>query len=442
MPSVLAGAEEGTVAAWLVAEGDTIAVGDTIAEIETDKASVEYQAESAGIVGRILAQTGTAIPVGEPIIVLVEPGEDPAEALAGEGPGASAVAEPDDAAPAPAVTAPDPAQQSPSGAEGSRPQPAPSGAGAAGAEAARIFASPVARMVARQGGLDVAALTGSGPNGRFTRRDVEAALRAARTAPIAPETSAAQVAHEHAASPEAVLGRPAPAPYDAGEATLVPHTAMRRTIARRLTLSQSTIPHFQLVADCLVDDLLALRASINAERDGRPLSVNDFVIKAVAGALGDVPEANVTWRDDGMLHHTRADVAVAVATEGGLITPVVRDAGARSVSDISRSVVDLAEKARDKRLTQEEIDGGTFTVSNLGMFGTLGFSAIVNPPHWGILAVGAAKKQPVVAEGSLAIATVMRCTLSVDHRAVDGALAAKWMAAFQRRVEKPLLIVA
>ncbi|GAA3754408.1 pyruvate dehydrogenase complex dihydrolipoamide acetyltransferase [Microbacterium kribbense] len=426
MPSVLAGADEGAIAAWLVAEGDEIAVGDAIVEIETDKATVEYQAEAAGTLGRIVVPAGVAAPVGAPIAVLVEAGEDVAQAVQELGlvSGAGAAGEPD-AVPA-AVSDESPSAPVPAADESAAQEPAARDAGA------RLFASPIARKTAHENGIDLAGLTGTGPEARITRRDVDAAVRRAQ-----------------AAQPVAELRAPASIPPAAptasatgdGEATLVPHSSMRRAIARRLTESQATVPQFQIVAECVVDKLLALRAQVNATLAAQKLSVNDFVVKAVAGALADVPEANVTWTDAGMLHHTRADVAVAVSTDGGLITPVVRDVGSRSVSAVGAAVAGLAERARAKRLTQAEIEGGTFTVSNLGMFGTVGFSAIVNPPHWGILAVGAATQQPVVVDGALTAATVMRCTLSVDHRAVDGALAARWLAAFQRRVEEPLLIL-
>ncbi|MCS5497690.1 2-oxo acid dehydrogenase subunit E2 [Cnuibacter physcomitrellae] len=236
---------------------------------------------------------------------------------------------------------------------------------------------------------------------------------------------------------------PAPAAASAsadGDDDLIPHTPMRKAIARRLTESKATVPHFYLTADCRVDELLALRARINASSPRR-VSVNDLVVKAVAAAFTDVPDANVTWTDSGMRVHRSVDISVAVATEGGLLTPVVRDVGRASVTEVSRQIADLAERARDRKLRQDELEGGSFSVSNLGMFGTLEFAAILNPPQSGILAVGAAKKQPVVVDDELAIATVMRVTLSVDHRAVDGALAAQWLGAFVERIEDPLSIV-
>ncbi|WP_308492277.1 dihydrolipoamide acetyltransferase family protein [Microbacterium terrisoli] len=453
MPSVLAGAEEGAIAAWLVAEGDEVAVGDAIVEIETDKATVEYEAEAAGTLGRILVPAGVAASVGDPIAVLVDAGEDVARAAqelgltsaagAGGEPDALPAAVSDESPSAPVPAAQEPATQEPAAQEPAAREPAAQERATREATAqeptarntgARLFASPIARKIAQKNGVELATLAGTGPEGRVTRRDVEAALRRA------PATQAASTSAEPASTPPAAAATRADTSVDT-DAVLVPHSPMRRAIARRLTESQATIPQFQVVAECVVDDLLALRTQVNATLAGQKLSVNDFVVKAVAGALSDVPEANVTWTDEGMLQHSRADVAVAVSTDGGLVTPVVRDVGSRSVSAVGAAVADLAERARAKRLTQTEIEGGTFTVSNLGMFGTVGFSAIVNPPHWGILAVGAARQQPVVVDGALAVATVMRCTLTVDHRAVDGALAAQWLAAFQRRIEEPLLIL-
>jgi pyruvate dehydrogenase E2 component (dihydrolipoamide acetyltransferase) len=419
MPSVLAGAEEATIANWLIAEGDTVAIGDAIAEIETEKALVEYAAEQEGTVGRLVLEPGMTGAVGAPIAVLLGAGEGPADVdavLGSEG-----------------VPAESDAREVPAGTAVSSPAPAlrlapaaativTASANPAAPDSPQRFASPIARKLAAERGLDLATVTGTGPGGRITRRDVEAASRSAASA-IAASASAA----------DAVI--PAPA------GRLVPHTPMRRAIARRLTESKATVPHFYLLAECRVDELLALRTRLNATLP-RKVSVNDFVIKAAAGAFEAVPEANVTWTDDGMVVHDTVDISVAVATDGGLTTPVVRDVGARSLSNISAAVADLAGRARDKRLRQDELDGGSFSVSNLGMYGTVEFSAILNPPQWGILAVGAATKQAVVVDDELVVATVMRCMLSVDHRAVDGALGARWLAALKERIENPLTILA
>lgn len=452
MPSVLAGAEEAAIANWLVAEGDTVAVGDAIAEIETEKAVVEYAAEEAGVVGRIVLDAGTTAAIGDPIAVLLAEGEGAGDvdaalgAAGGEAGGSGAPARDEAAAQAAAsaeaVASPTAGDEPPvpAGDRGDAPAAAGvAGTGEAGSERAtaaeaapgpggpeRVFASPIARKLASERGLDLSRVAGTGPGGRITRRDVAVA------APQHPEPAAAP---QPVAAPQPTApGRPAEAPE------LVPHTGMRRAIARRLTESKATVPHFYLVAECRVDELLALRAKVNAVRESR-ISVNDFVVKAVASAFESVPEANVTWTDEGMLHHRTVDVSVAVVTEGGLVTPVVRDVGSRSVSDVSARIRELAERAHGKRLRQDELEGGSFSVSNLGMYGTVEFAAILNPPQWGILAVGAAKRQAVVVDDELVPATVMRCTLSVDHRAVDGALAARWLAAFQDRIENPLAIL-
>ncbi|GLK16014.1 dihydrolipoamide acetyltransferase family protein [Herbiconiux flava] len=441
MPSVLAGSEEAAIASWLVTPGQTVAVGDPLAEIETEKAVVEYNSEDAGVVGRVLLEPGQAGEIGAPIAVLISEGETDADidAALGQAP-AAAVTGPD--------SAPDATERDPDGgtpvveaasleaaAEEAAPAApaAPAAASAASEEApqsdsARLFVSPIARKLAKERGLDPAAITGTGPGGRIVRRDVEEAVVPSVAAPAA---AAAPAAERASVDPETTSP-------DGTE--LVPHTAMRKAIARRLTESKSTVPHFYLTAECRVDELLALRARVNETSSVR-VSVNDFVLKAVAAAFQAVPEANVTWSDEGMRVHPSVDIAVAVATDGGLVTPVVRGVDARSLSSVSTAVADLAGRAKAKKLKQSELEGGSFSVSNLGMYGTLEFAAILNPPHSGILAVGAAKPQPVVVDGELAVATVMRCTLSVDHRAVDGALAARWLAAFQQAVENPLSIL-
>jgi pyruvate dehydrogenase E2 component (dihydrolipoamide acetyltransferase) len=301
----------------------------------------------------------------------------------------------------------------------------------------RLFASPIVRKVAREQGIDLAAIAGTGPNGRIVRRDLErlagqprpAAGEAHDAARPAPQPATAQPAPQRATAPASAAG------------TLIPHTPIRRAIARRLTESKATTPHFYLTTECVVDELLALRERIN-ETATVKISVNDFVVMAVAAAFGDVPEANVTWSDEGLLAHGSVDVSIAVATDGGLVTPVLRGVEAKRLSVIAAEARSLAQRARDRRLLQHELEGGVFSVSNLGMYGTLEFSAIINPPQSGILAVGAAKPQPVVAGGAVTVATVMRCTLSVDHRAIDGALAARWLAAFTTRVQDPLGMIA
>jgi len=443
MPSVLAGATEAAIANWLVGLGDTVAVGQPLAEIETEKALVEYAAEEAGTVGRLVLGVGDTGEIGDPIAVLVAVGETDADidaALSGEAPAPAHASAPASAAPA-AQAAPTAAQAPPPGAPASAatpvspaaqaPGPGVPGAQANGHQAAdggrsRIFASPLVRKIAGERGIDLAAIAGTGPNGRIVRRDLEQFL-AAQPVPV------------QRIEPEPVQ-TPTPAqastPVVAGD-QLIPHTPMRRAIARRLTESKATVPHFYMVAECVVDELLELRTRIN-ETAPVKISVNDFVVMAVAAAFRDVPEANVTWSDEGLVAHGSVDISIAVATEGGLVTPVLRRVDGKRLSDVARESQDLAQRARDRRLRQDELEGGTFSVSNLGMYGTLEFSAIINPPQSGILAVGAAKQQPVVTDGAVTVATVMRCTLSVDHRAIDGALAARWLSAFTTRLEHPL----
>ena len=496
MPSVLAGAEEAAISNWLVAPGDTVAVGDPLAEIETEKAIVEYGAEEAGVVGRLVLAVGDSGEIGAPIAVLVHEGETDADidaALSGEtaaapaapGPAATAIppgaSAPDPAAPAipdavsPSAPAPPAARPAaspvgatpvPAGPVPASPVPASPAAGPVGATPAaltgppvpaapagppvpaahrayeseptqaatpvRIFASPLVRKIARQEGLDLAALSGSGPNGRIVRRDLERLAgqrQAAGEARNGAQVAAAQAAPQPAAAPQ----EPSQAPAD----TLIPHTPIRRAIARRLTESKTTTPHFYMTTECVVDELLTLRTRVN-ETGPVKVSVNDFVIMAVAAAFGDVPEANVTWSDEGLVAHASVDVSIAVATDGGLVTPVLRGVEAKRLSAIAAEAQSLVQRARDRRLLQHELEGGVFSISNLGMYGTLEFSAIINPPQSGILAVGAATPQAVVVDGAVTVATVMRCTLSVDHRAIDGALAARWLAAFTARIQNPL----
>lgn len=408
MPSVAAGASEATVASWLVAPGDTVTAGTPLAEIETEKALVEYAAESSGVIGRLVVAAGETVETGSPIAVLTAPGETDADIDAALGVvTASAAAAP---------VSPD-ASASDVSAETRH--------AIASTNGRRVFASPIARKAARMRGIDLASVTGTGPNGRIVRRDLDRLAAAPAAAPV-PADVPADVAETEPASARLAEGD-----------TLIPHTPMRRAIARRLTESKTTVPHFYLTADCVVDELLALREQVNTSAPPK-ISVNDFVLAAVAAAFGDVPEANVTWSDEGLIAHQAVDLAIAVATDGGLVTPVLRDTGSKKLSQIARESAGLAARARDRRLRQDEIEGGVFSVSNLGMYGTTGFSAIINPPQSGILAVGAATPQPVAAGGELRVATVMRCTLSVDHRAIDGALAARWLTAFTRRIENPL----
>ena len=414
MPGVLAGAEEAALAGWLVAVGDTVAVGDPLAEIETEKATVEYTAEFAGVLGRTLIAAGDSSEVGAPIAVLVAAGEGDAEIdaiLAGTD--------------APIVKIMDAPEVEVVVVEGDEP-------GFASIPGERRFASPLARRLARERGLDLSLITGTGPGGRICRRDIESFVAVAvAVAPVAVVAASASVS---GAAPSS--GSASESDWDE-----IPHTGMRKAIARRLTESKSTVPHFYLTAECRVDALLALRSRINETSPVR-ISVNDLVVKAAAAAFADVPDANVTWTETALRRHRTIDISVAVATDGGLMTPVLRDVGVKSLTAVSTEISALAIRARKRRLRQDELEGGSFSVTNLGMYGTLEFAAILNPPQSGILAVGAATEQAVVDEhGTIVVATVMRCTLSVDHRAIDGALAAQWLAAFTRRIENPFSVL-
>ncbi|RIK86617.1 MAG: pyruvate dehydrogenase complex dihydrolipoamide acetyltransferase [Hyphomicrobiales bacterium] len=399
LPSLSAGMEDGIVARWLKSEGEWAAKGEIIAEIETDKATMELEAETSGRLGRILVGEGGRAVVNQTIAVLLGEGEEVAGTAA-------------PAAPVPQAPPPSPA------------------AAVARPERERAFASPLARRIARENGIDLAGLTGSGPRGRIVRIDVERARTDA--APVA--EASPQV------SPPVATSVAVPAGLGAYEA--VPHSGMRRVIASRLTQSKTTIPHFYLTADCEIDALLALRAQVNAVRDASErISVNDFVVKAAAAALRAVPDANVIWTDDALLRLKSIDISVAVATEGGLITPVVRDVGSKSIGAISGEIRSLAARARENRLKPEDYQGGGFSVSNLGMYGVQSFSAIVNPPQSCILAVGAAERRPVVRGDGIVPATMMMCTLSVDHRSVDGALGASLLSAFKAAIEQPLRLL-
>lgn len=428
MPEVLAGAVEAAIQTWLVEPGANVSVGQPLAEIETDKAVVEFAAEFEGIVGRLLAAEGDSVAVGEPILVMLSPGEgdeaiDVALAAAG-------VSVPSPATTAPAVPVADDPSRPPQERAAEqhaveverRPDPG-----------RRLFASPLVRRLAAEKEIQLSEMTGTGPNGRIVRRDLERHLEA-----VAEEAAAPREAPTATAAPV----RDAPtAPTGDADYEDIPLDRMRRAIARRLTESKSTVPHFYLVADCRVDALLELRAQVNASAP-RKISINDFVIKAVAGALTEVPEANAIWNEDSIRRFATVDIAVAVAIDGGLTTPVLRNVARMPLTVLSHTVAELAERARAGGLKQHELVGGSFSVSNLGMYGTAQFSAILNPPQAGILAVGAARKAALVDEnGQVAAGTVMTVTLSADHRVLDGAVAAQWLAAFQRRIENPLTIL-
>lgn len=444
MPALSPTMEEGNLAKWLVKEGDKVSAGDVIAEIETDKATMEVEAVDEGIVAKIVVPAGTeGVKVNSLIAVLADEGEDVAEAAKAASGDAPAAAPKAETAPAPAPASA-PAAAPVAAAPAAAPAPVAASAPAPAAKGERLFASPLARRVAKDAGVELAAVSGTGPHGRIIRKDVEAAIASGvKTAAKPAASAAAPQAAVSGASDEATLKM-----FEEGSYELVPHDGMRKTIARRLMESKLTVPHFYLTIDCELDALLALRSQLNAsapviktekgEVPAYKLSVNDLVIKATALALRDVPEANVSWTDAGMVKHKHADVGVAVSIPGGLITPIVRGAETKALSAISNEMKDLAKRARDRKLKPSEYQGGTTSVSNLGMFGVKDFAAIINPPHATIFAVGAGEQRAVVKNGELAVATVMSVTLSTDHRAVDGALAAELAKVFKTYIENPL----
>ncbi|TPM41893.1 pyruvate dehydrogenase complex dihydrolipoamide acetyltransferase [Mesorhizobium sp. B2-3-4] len=448
MPALSPTMEEGNLSKWLVKEGDKVSPGDVIAEIETDKATMEVEAVDEGTVAKLVVPAGTeGVKVNALIAILAGEGEDAGAAAKG-GSGAAPKAEAAKADAPKAEAAKEAAKPSASAAPApAKTEPAPAASGHAGGE--RVFASPLARRIAKDAGVDVSAVTGTGPHGRVVKADVDAAIAGggAKAAPAAKAPAGAPAAASapavKAMSDDQVLKL-----FEAGSYELVPHDNMRKTIARRLVEAKSTIPHFYLTLDCELDALLALRSQLNAaapmkktDKGDAPvykLSVNDMVIKAMAMALKAVPDANASWTESAMVKHRHADVGVAVSIPGGLITPIVRKADEKTLSTISNEMKDLASRARSRKLKPEEYQGGTTAVSNLGMFGIKDFAAVINPPHATILAVGAGEERAVVKNGEIKIATVMSVTLSTDHRAVDGALGAELLVAFKRLIENPM----
>ena len=425
MPALSPTMTEGNLAKWHKREGDEISAGDVIAEIETDKATMELEAIDEGVLGKILVAEGAqGIAVNTPIALMLAEGED-ASAL-------DAALKEAGGAEAPAETA-EPKDEAPPRAAEEAPRPAPRPTlRREGKE--RVFASPLARRMAKQAGLDLAAIEGSGPHGRIVKKDIEAALAAG----VAPAPPADRPTAPPAAPAVEAPGMPA---Y-----VEVPHTVMRKIIARRLAESKREAPHFYLTIDCRIDELLKVREELNGRSPEEApgayrISLNDFVIRAAALALKQVPAANATWTETAIRRYQAADISVAVALPDGLITPIIRGADQKGLADISREMVELAARARAGKLTPEEYQGGTFSISNLGMFGIKDFAAVINPPQGCILAVGAGGPRPVVTDGALALATVMSCTLSVDHRAVDGAVGAEFMAAFKQLIEDPLTML-
>jgi len=438
MPALSPTMEEGKLAKWHVKEGDSVSSGDVIAEIETDKATMEVEAVDEGKIGKILVAEGTdGVKVNAVIAVLLEEGED-ASAI---GAGASAAPKAEEKA-APKAEAPKAEAAPAPAAKAEAPKPAAAPAPAK-AEGGKVFASPLARRLAKEAGIDIAAISGSGPKGRVVKSDVEAAksgkapLKAAASAPAA------------AAAPAGMSKNQVMALFEDGSYEVVPNDGMRKVVAARLTESKQTVPHFYLTLDCRIDTLLAAREEINAKapksKEGKPaykLSVNDFVMKAWAVALQRVPLANATWAGDSILYHKRSDVAVAVAVPGGLFTPVVKGCEAKTLRQISEEVKDLATRAKSKKLAPHEYQGGSSSVSNLGMFGIREFAAVINPPHGTILAVGAGEERVYADKGEIKTGQFMTVTLSCDHRAVDGALGAELLGVFKSLIENPVMMLA
>ena len=423
MPALSPTMEEGTLAKWLVKEGDTVQSGDLLAEIETDKATMEFEAVDEGVIGKILIAEGTeGVKVNTAIAIIGEEGEDMSAA-------------PEAAAPV-AATAP-------AEAEVATPAATPAPAAPAAKDGSRLFATPLARRIAADKGLDLATITGSGPHGRIIKADLEnATAKPTAATASAPAASADAPAAAMATGPSTAQ---VTAMYEGRQFEEIKLDGMRKIIAARLTEAKQTVPHFYLRRDIQLDALLKFRSQLNKtlEVRGVKLSVNDFIIKACALALQEVPEANAVWAGDRVLQMTASDVSVAVAIEGGLFTPVLQDAEMKSLSALSVQMKDLASRARDRKLAPQEYQGGSFAISNLGMFGIDNFDAIINPPHSGILAVGAGAKKPIVgADGELAVATVMSVTLSVDHRVIDGSMAANLLNAIKANLENPMGMLA
>ena len=435
MPALSPTMTEGNLAKWLKREGDEVRSGDVLAEIETDKATMEVEAVDDGRVGKILVPEGTqGVKVNQPIALLLGEGEDN-----------SVLAQPGSSPTRPAASPAAPPAQAEPPASTTKAAPPPA---AGNGHDNRVFASPLARRMAQQAGLDLGAIVGSGPQGRVVKSDIEAALTATRAPRAEPAMPAARSVAPVPVRPapesptptllskERVLALAGNPPY-----TERPLSAMRRVIARRLTEAKQTVPHFYLTIDCEIDELLKIRTELNSKSEAYRISVNDFVIRAAALALRRVPAANASWSDEAILQWDTVDIAIAVALDDGLITPIIKQADRKGLATIAGETRDLVARARAGKLKLEEFQGGTFSISNLGMFGVREFAAVINPPHGGILAVGAGEQRPVVKGGALAVATVMSCTLSCDHRAVDGAVGAQFLAALKKLVEDPLTML-
>ena len=447
MPALSPTMEEGTLSKWFVKEGDTVNSGDVLAEIETDKATMEVEAVEEGVIAKLLVSGGSeGVKVNAPIAILLEEGEDESD-LEGFGGGGEKPkteteksAHPDESR-EPVPQTPSSKTLDPVVQRGERENIKSSGD--------RIKASPLAKRIAKDAGLDLASISGSGPNGRIIKADVEAAI-SAPASKAAPQASAQTAAPQAGAATSQEVGMPLGGGAEyltkrgivAGTYDLEPLNGMRRTIAKRLTESNVNVPDFPLTVDCEIDALLKMRKELNAQApEGVKISVNDMLIRASALALKHVPKANASFTPDGIAYHHNADVAVAVAIDGGLITPIVRGANNKGLSTISVEMKDLAARARTMKLKPQEYQGGTFSISNLGMMGIREFGSIINEPHGMILSVGAGGPRPVVKDGAIAVATVMTVTLTCDHRVVDGALGAEWLQHFKRYVQQPITMM-
>ncbi|SCA55065.1 Dihydrolipoyllysine-residue acetyltransferase component of pyruvate dehydrogenase complex [Candidatus Terasakiella magnetica] len=425
MPALSPTMEEGNLAKWCVAEGDTVESGDILCEIETDKATMEVEAVDEGTIGKIVIPDGTeAVKVNELIAWLLEDGED-----------ASSIDSAASSAPAPAAAAPAEASAAPAAASNT---PAPAAPTADNGD--RIFSSPLARRIAAQEGLDLTAVSGTGPRGRVVKRDIDAAIAAGTGK--APAKAEAAPAPKAAGAESNALSVDDPIFKLLPEFEAVPNTNMRKTIAKRLTESARDIPHFNLQVDVEIDKLMALRKELNS-RDGADykISVNDFLVKATSLALSRVPDCNVAYTDGAILKFKQVDMAIAVAVEGGLITPIIKDAASKGLATLANEAKDLAGRAREGKLSPEEYQGGTFTISNLGMFGIKSFNSIINPPQGGILSIGAGEQRPVVKDGALAVATVVTLTLAVDHRCIDGSTGATFIKELKGLIEDPIALM-
>ena len=447
MPALSPTMEKGNLAKWLKKEGDKVKSGDVIAEIETDKATMEVEAVDEGTIAKILVAEGTAdVPVNDIIAILAADGEDVKAAASGGGaskPEVKAEAKPEPKAEAKSEAKPEPKAEAKQ--EAPKPAAAPAPAQAAANTGARVFSSPLARRLAKEAGIELGRINGTGPRGRVVAADVEKAKSGgALKAPAAGAAAAATGSvGAPAMSDQAILGL-----YEEGSYETVPHDSMRRTIAQRLTAATNSMPTFYLTVDCDLGKLSAAREEINAaagkNAEGKPLyklSVNDFVIKAMAIALQKIPEANVSWTEAAMLRHKHSDIGVAVALPFGLITPIIRQAEIKTISQISNEMKELAARAKAKKLKPHEYQGGASSVSNLGMFGIKDFTAVINPPQSSILAVGTGEERAVVRNGQIVAATMMSVTLSCDHRAIDGALGAELITAFKKLIENPVMMV-